>query len=156
MNATKAAGMSRPGGVETNLHSLALAARDCTRCDLFRNATQTVFGQGPANARIVMVGEQPGDREDIEGAPFVGPAGRILDEALGAAEIERTAVYLTNAVKHFRWVPRETAWAPNTLVTAHPSSILRERESAARHAAFAEFVRELTMVRARLGAEAGG
>jgi DNA polymerase len=78
-------------------------AAGCTRCDLYRHATQTVFGEGPVHARLVLVGEQPGDREDVEGHPFVGPAGRLLDRALDAASIDRTTVYLTNVVKHFKW-----------------------------------------------------
>jgi uracil-DNA glycosylase family protein len=78
-------------------------AQTCTRCDLYRNATQTVFGEGDPRARMVLIGEQPGDREDLEGRPFVGPAGRILDQALEAAGIDRPHVYVTNAVKHFKW-----------------------------------------------------
>lgn len=89
--------------------SLAEARRlaaDCRRCDLYRNATQTVFGEGPVSATAMFVGEQPGDREDIEGHPFVGPAGRILDQALEDAGIARREAYITNAVKHFKNVPR--------------------------------------------------
>src|SRR4051794_6553886 len=78
-------------------------AASCTRCDLFRDATQTVFGEGPVHARLVLIGEQPGDREDREGRPFVGPAGHLLDRALAEAGIDRAGVYLTNAVKHFKW-----------------------------------------------------
>ncbi len=81
-------------------------ARGCTRCDLYRNATQTVFGEGPADAAMMLVGEQPGDQEDLTGRPFVGPAGRVLDAALEAAGIERKSVYITNAVKHFKNEPR--------------------------------------------------
>jgi uracil-DNA glycosylase len=88
------------------LDSLRAAAVGCKGCDLWEAATQTVFGQGAAGAALMLVGEQPGDREDIEGKPFVGPAGRILDEGLEAAGIPRSSVYLTNAVKHFRWVRR--------------------------------------------------
>jgi DNA polymerase len=88
------------------LPALAEAARGCEGCDLFRNATQTVFGEGRAGAEIMMVGEQPGDKEDLQGKPFVGPAGRLLDEALEEAGIDRDAVYVTNAVKHFKWEPR--------------------------------------------------
>jgi len=88
------------------LEALREAAAGCRGCDLWEAATQTVFGEGAAWARLMLVGEQPGDREDIEGKPFVGPAGRILDEGLEAAAIPRSAVYLTNAVKHFRWVRR--------------------------------------------------
>jgi len=88
------------------LDALREAAARCRGCDLWEAATQTVFGDGAARARLMLVGEQPGDREDIEGKPFVGPAGRILDEGLEAAGVPRSAVYLTNAVKHFRWVRR--------------------------------------------------
>jgi uracil-DNA glycosylase len=87
------------------LRSLREAARTCRACPLWKLGTQTVFGEGPAAARVVMVGEQPGDREDLEGKPFVGPAGRLLDQALVEAGIERSDVYVTNAVKHFKWEP---------------------------------------------------
>lgn len=89
--------------------SLAEARRlaaGCTRCDLYRNATQTVFGEGPISARIMLVGEQPGDQEDLAGRPFVGPAGQVLDRALEAAGIARNAIFLTNGVKHFKNEPR--------------------------------------------------
>ena len=82
------------------------AAAECQGCGLFRRATQTVFGEGAARAHIMLVGETPGDREDVVGRPFVGPAGKLLDRALDAAEIERSAVYVTNVVKHFKWEPR--------------------------------------------------
>jgi uracil-DNA glycosylase family protein len=85
------------------LAALRRAAADCHGCDLYKDATQTVFGDGPDNARLVMVGEQPGDQEDIQGEPFVGPAGKLLDRALAEAGIDRTEVYLTNAVKHFKF-----------------------------------------------------
>ena len=88
------------------LESLREAAAHCTGCDLYANATQTVFGAGPADAQAMFVGEQPGDVEDKTGQPFVGPAGRLLDRALAEAGIERSRVYVTNAVKHFKWVPR--------------------------------------------------
>lgn len=88
-----------------SLGVLARAAATCTRCDLYARATQTVFGAGPARARVVLVGEQPGDEEDRAGAPFVGPAGRLLDRALVAAGIDRSRVYVTNVVKHFKWKP---------------------------------------------------
>lgn len=91
---------------EKALRRLAAEARDCTRCDLYKNATQTVFGEGPADAPLMLVGEQPGDQEDIAGKPFVGPAGRVLDKALEGAGIDRTEVYVTNAVKHFKNEPR--------------------------------------------------
>ena len=82
------------------------AAEGCKGCDLWRRATQTVFGSGPARASVVLVGEQPGDEEDRAGLPFVGPAGRVLDRALSDAGLERSAVYVTNVVKHFSWEPR--------------------------------------------------
>jgi len=88
------------------LPKLREAAAGCRACPLWENATQTVFGAGTRNSAAMFVGEQPGDREDLEGAPFVGPAGRLLDEALARAGIERQAVYVTNAVKHFKWEPR--------------------------------------------------
>lgn len=81
---------------------LAAEAHDCRRCDLYKNATQTVFGEGPADAPLMLVGEQPGDQEDRAGRPFVGPAGKVLDRALEAADIDRSEVYVTNAVKHFK------------------------------------------------------
>ena len=90
----------------TDLARLAQAAAGCRACDLWRNATQTVFGEGPVDAELMLVGEQPGDREDLAGHPFVGPAGRVLDEALAAAGIDRDGVYVTNAVKHFKWRSR--------------------------------------------------
>jgi uracil-DNA glycosylase family protein len=86
--------------------ALKEAAADCRGCSLYRNATQTVFGEGPRSAEVVMVGEVPGDREDLSGKPFVGPAGRLLDEALEEAGIDRKAVYVTNAVKHFKFERR--------------------------------------------------
>lgn len=88
------------------LRSAAGEAAGCTRCDLYRDATQTVFGEGPAPASVMLVGEQPGDREDRTGQPFVGPAGRVLDDALAAAAIDRDDAYVTNAVKHFKWEAR--------------------------------------------------
>ena len=91
----------------SSLASLRRAARDCRACDLWKNATQTVFGKGSPNAPIMFVGEQPGDQEDLAGQPFVGPAGRILNEALHQAGIQRDEVYVTNVVKHFKWTPAE-------------------------------------------------
>jgi uracil-DNA glycosylase len=85
---------------------LRAAAASCEGCDLFRRATQTVFGEGPRNARLMLVGETPGDQEDLAGHPFVGAAGRLLDELLSEAGIERQKTYVTNAVKHFKWEPR--------------------------------------------------
>jgi uracil-DNA glycosylase len=88
------------------LSALRDASRRCTACPLWRTGTQTVFGEGLKRARLLLVGEQPGDREDLEGRPFVGPAGRLLDEALAEAGIERAEAYVTNAVKHFKWIGR--------------------------------------------------
>ena len=78
----------------------------CTACELYKTATQVVFGRGPAAAQIVLVGEQPGDQEDLQGAPFVGPAGEVLDRALAEIGLDRRSVYITNIVKHFKWEPR--------------------------------------------------
>jgi len=88
------------------LKALASAAEGCRGCPLYKDATQVVFGQGRAAARLMLVGEQPGDKEDKEGEPFVGPAGRLLDKALEQAGIDRAEAYVTNAVKHFKWRPR--------------------------------------------------
>ena len=88
------------------LKRVARDARSCTRCPLYLNATQTVFGEGPPRAKLMLVGEQPGDHEDLVGRPFVGPAGKLLDRALAEAGIDRGKVYLTNAVKHFKNEPR--------------------------------------------------
>jgi uracil-DNA glycosylase family protein len=88
------------------LKSVRASARDCQRCDLYKRATQTVFGEGPAKAGVMMIGEQPGDSEDLAGHPFVGPAGKLLDRALDEAGIDRAQVYVTNVVKHFKWEPR--------------------------------------------------
>jgi uracil-DNA glycosylase len=89
-----------------DLDALVDRARECRACGLYARATHVVFGEGPAPAPMMLVGEQPGDREDVTGRPFVGPAGRLLDDALAAAEIPRDQVYVTNAVKHFKWEPR--------------------------------------------------
>jgi uracil-DNA glycosylase len=90
----------------SNLTEVREAASECTACHLYKRATQTVFGEGPKSAPIMLVGEQPGDYEDVAGKPFVGPAGKIMDEALQEAGIDRKEVYVTNAVKHFKWEPR--------------------------------------------------
>src|ERR1700716_396720 len=90
----------------SSLKILRKEPRRCRACHLWKNATQTVFGEGPQHAQIMLVGEQPGDKEDIAGKPFVGPAGQILDRALEEASIDRKKVYVTNAVKHFKFVPR--------------------------------------------------
>ena len=89
-----------------DLISLAGAVQACRGCDLWERATQAVFGEGKPTADVMLVGEQPGDREDLAGKPFVGPAGRLLDEALERAGIDRSQTYLTNAVKHFKWKER--------------------------------------------------
>jgi uracil-DNA glycosylase len=87
-------------------NALAEQAASCTRCDLYRDATRAVFGEGPADARLLMIGEAPGDQEDRQGRPFVGPAGQLLDRAMAEAGLARNSVYLTNAVKHFKFTPR--------------------------------------------------
>jgi DNA polymerase len=123
-----------------DLPSLRAAARSCEGCPLYADARQTVFGEGPANAKLVLVGEQPGDEEDRTGRPFVGPAGQLLDEILRAAGIDREKVYLTNAVKHFNYVQRGKrrlhkkprrievvacrAWLESELVTIRPHAVV--------------------------------
>ena len=91
---------------DASLSRLREIAAGCTACDLYKIGTQTVFGEGTTQAAVMLVGEQPGDKEDREGRPFVGPAGRLLDSALQEAGIDRTKVYVTNVVKHFKWEPR--------------------------------------------------
>jgi len=88
------------------LPSVRAIAAECKACDLYKRGTQTVFGEGPRKARVMLVGEQPGDAEDVAGHPFVGPAGKLLDTALEQAAIDRRQVYVTNVVKHFKWEPR--------------------------------------------------
>ncbi len=90
------------------LDELRAEAAGCQRCSLYENATGVVFGEGPPRVRLVVVGEQPGDQEDVAGRPFVGPAGKLLDRALAASGLERKQLYVTNAVKHFKWTPRGT------------------------------------------------
>jgi DNA polymerase len=102
-----------------DLDALREAARACTGCELYKPATQTVFGTGPASAWLMFVGEQPGDREDLAGEPFVGPAGRLLDRALELAGIARDDTYVTNAVKHFRFEPRGTRRIHKTPSVGH-------------------------------------
>jgi DNA polymerase len=189
----------------TSLPALEKAAETCTGCALYENATQTVFGEGPARADVMLVGEQPGDQEDRQGHPFVGPAGKLLDRALAEAGIDRRRVYVTNAVKHFKWLPRgkrrlhskpsalevkaclpwleaelravkptmvvclgataaqallgrgfrvtaqrgrvlRAPLAERVVATVHPSSILRARDDASRHAELARFVADLKAV----------
>jgi len=89
-----------------SLKKLQELAADCKACDLWKNATQTVFGEGKTSSTVMFIGEQPGNSEDLEGRPFVGPAGALLDKALDEAGIDRTKVYVTNVVKHFKWEPR--------------------------------------------------
>jgi len=97
----------QPGGnLRASWVALLEDARKCRRCELYRHATQTVFGEGPLDARIMFVGEQPGDQEDLAGRPFVGPAGEVFDTALEKAGIDRSTVYVTNAVKHFKFVAK--------------------------------------------------
>jgi DNA polymerase len=91
---------------QPTISSLREAAAGCTACPLHAHATQTVFGEGPAHAPLMLVGETPGDQEDLQGRPFVGPAGKLLDRCLDAAGIDRRSAYVTNVVKHFKWVPR--------------------------------------------------
>jgi DNA polymerase len=95
-----------PAPNSSSLRTLRNAAKTCTACHLYKHATQTVFGEGPKGATLMLLGEQPGDQEDIAGKPFVGPAGKILNRALEEAGIDRTDVYVTNTVKHFKWEPR--------------------------------------------------
>ena len=98
--------MAQPPPKAKNVEELREAAASCHGCDLYRDATQTVFGEGAERSRLMLIGEQPGDQEDLQGRPFVGPAGRLLEKALGEAGIDRRRVYVTNAVKHFRFTMR--------------------------------------------------
>jgi len=98
--------VAQPPAAAKNVGQLKAAAAVCRACELWEPATQTVFGDGDVHARMMLVGEQPGDQEDLQGRPFVGPAGRLLDRALGDAGIDRRRVYVTNAVKHFRFTRR--------------------------------------------------
>lgn len=102
MIATPPKAPARPSNVTAAWTALREEALGCTRCHLYRDATQTVFGEGPLDAALVIVGEQPGDQEDLAGRPFVGPAGQLLDHALEEARIDRASIYVTNAVKHFK------------------------------------------------------
>src|SRR5690348_4993715 len=103
MARTSAAALIPPNFTWQTLHD---SAAGCHACDLYKRGTQTVFGEGPAKARVMFVGEQPGNEEDLSGHPFVGPAGRLLDSALEEAGIDRAGAYVTNVVKHFKWEPR--------------------------------------------------
>jgi DNA polymerase len=102
----EALGGALPRVALKSLSALAREARTCTACDLWKLGTQTVFGEGPKDARVFFVGEQPGDSEDLAGRPFVGPAGKLLDHAMEEAGLVRSETYVTNAVKHFKWEPR--------------------------------------------------
>ncbi len=115
LSATPACAGPAPG---MDLGALAEAARSCRGCPLWKNATDTVFGTGPGNARIMIVGEQPGDKEDIAGKPFVGPAGKLLHSSLEKAQLDPSRIYLTNAVKHFKWTPKDT---PRGKIRLHQS-----------------------------------
>lgn len=157
-----------------SLKTLEKAAEGCRGCELYKDATQVVFGRGRKSAELMLVGEQPGDKEDREGEPFVGPAGRLLDKALEEAGIDRSAAYVTNAVKHFKWKPQgkrrlhqtprageidackpwlqdrgrplDSLLAPVAAVTIHPSALLRLRDHDEREAEFAAFVADLEAV----------
>ncbi|WP_243699931.1 UdgX family uracil-DNA binding protein [Lysobacter sp. N42] len=122
-----------PEPAGSGLAAIREAAAYCKRCDLWRPATQTVFGEGPARARVVLVGEQLGDREDIADRPFVGPAGRLLDQALAELGIDRDRLYLTNAVKHVKFEPRGKARIHTSPTPAEQKAchLWRERELAA-------------------------
>lgn len=189
---------------------LCEAAAACRACPLWKKATQTVFGEGPHPAKVMLLGEQPGDAEDLAGKPFVGPAGKLLDEALQEAGVDRSQVYVTNVVKHFKWEPRgkrrihqkpgtrdiaacrpwfeaelrvvkpqilvclggtaaqaifgpsvrvlrdrgeirESPFAVATLITYHPSALLRAPDEATRERQYAEFLQDLNLVARRLG-----
>lgn len=188
------------------LESLKKASKTCRGCDLYKDATQTVFGEGLKTARLVFVGEQPGDKEDLSGEPFIGRAGELLDRALDEVGIDRRDLYVTNAVKHFKFIHRgkrrihakptvreieacepwltseieilkpliivclgataaravfgkpmaigkhrskiqKSPYCENTLITSHPSSILRKRDSASRHQAYQELLDDLKQVK---------
>ena len=134
---------------QADLATLREAAATCKACDLWKLGTQTVFGEGSKQARVMMVGEQPGDKEDLQGRPFVGPAGGVLDKALAAAGIDRNDVYVTNIVKHFReWL--QSSIAPFVMATVHPSSILRAPDDESRHEEMRKFIEDLQFVSAQL------
>jgi len=204
-SATPGDGRPAPVPKSSDLRKIREAAATCTACPLYRNATQTVFGEGPRHSLAVFVGEQPGDLEDLRGKPFVGPAGQILDRALTEVGIERQTIYVTNAVKHFKWEPRGkrrlhktpssrdiaacrpwleteiaiikpkvlvclgataaktimgpaarvmrdrgkmlvTPFSDQTLLTVHPSSLLRAPDEESRRANYALFIADLKIV----------
>jgi uracil-DNA glycosylase family protein len=200
-------GPSQPtNAASATLEETKAAAQHCRNCALWERATQTVFGEGPPTAKVIFVGEQPGDSEDVQGRPFVGPAGKLLDQAFVEANLERSLTYVTNAVKHFKWEPLgnrrlhkkpnaremeacrpwllaeigaikpkvlvclgstaantlfgskvkvtthrgrlfESQYAPQNLITIHPSAILRLPDQRLKDAEFGRFVGELSMVR---------
>src|SRR6266403_2193780 len=133
-----------------SLNAFRDAAADCQACDLWKRGTQTVFGEGARRAEVFFIGEQPGNEEDLSGKPFVGPAGRLLNDTLGAAGIDRKQVYVTNVVKHFKWEPRgqfiESTLAPYIMTTVHPSSILRAPDDETRHMEKRRFIDDLKKV----------
>src|SRR5947208_13079812 len=198
----------------SSLAAVREAAADCTACHLYKRATQTVFGEGPKHARMMLVGEQPGDYEDVAGKPFVGPAGKIMDRALEEAGIDRSKVYVTNAVKHVKWelrgkrrihqTPnsrdiaacrpwleaelrlvkprvlvclgstaattiigpsarvlrdrgqlRASKFATQTMITFHPSALLRAPDEATRVQQYAQFVSDLRVALSCIGSGAG-
>ncbi len=106
LTSRKGPAFETPGAEGDRLPDVMRDAKSCTRCDLYRNATHLVFGEGPARVKVLFVGEQPGDKEDLAGRPFIGPAGKLLDRCLEEAGIERDICYVTNAVKHFKFTPR--------------------------------------------------
>lgn len=123
----------------------------CRRCHLWKLGTQTVFGEGPSTAELMFVGEQPGDVEDREGEPFVGPAGQLLRQALAEAGIDAGTVYLTNAVKHFKWRPKGKRRIHEFVtVTVHPSSILRAPDAESRARERKLFVGDLKRIATRV------
>src|SRR5215831_14928741 len=132
-----------------SLRALAAAEGECTRCPLYRDATQAVPGEGPKTADFMLVGEQPGDKEDLAGKPFVGPAGRILDSALKDAGIAREDTFVTNA--KMRRAPVELADGTKLVVTIHPSALLRIEDENDKHAAYRDFVADLKAARAAAG-----
>jgi uracil-DNA glycosylase len=139
-----------------SLDALQGAEASCTRCPLFRNATQVVPGEGPAGATLMMVGEQPGDQEGLAGRPFVGPAGRVLDRAIAEAGIDRNTVFVTNAVKHFKFEPRgkRRLHKGPVLVTIHPSYILRIEDEEAKQGEYERLVADLKFSVAALRVDA--
>ncbi|MEN3147633.1 UdgX family uracil-DNA binding protein [Neorhizobium sp. IRAMC:178] len=106
LTSRKGPAFETPGADGSRVQDVRQDAENCTRCDLYRNATHLVFGEGPPQAKVLFVGEQPGDKEDQAGKPFVGPAGKLLDRCLEEAGVERDICYVTNAVKHFKFTPR--------------------------------------------------